>query len=112
MEKENILGGLPGRKISDYYNISKLVDDCDLQELGKGTYGQVFQATVTGTKIVRAIKMIPKEKVTNVERFKAEVDIMKTLVGYSSSRNTRTSFGCTTHSKTTRTSTSCSSSLI
>ncbi len=49
--------------------------------MGKGTYGQVFQATVTGTNIVRAIKMIPKEKVTNAERFKSEVDIMRSLVG-------------------------------
>lgn len=50
-----------------------------MQELGKGTYGTVFLATVKGTGITRAVKTIPKEKVTNVERFKSEVDIMKTL---------------------------------
>ena len=29
--------------------------------------------------MTRAVKTIPKEKVTNVERFKSEVEIMKTL---------------------------------
>lgn len=49
------------------------------QELGKGTYGTVYLAAIRDTKIHRAVKTIPKEKVTNVERFKSEVDIMKTL---------------------------------
>lgn len=39
----------------------------------------MYLATVRDTKISRAVKTIPKEKVTNVERFKSEVEIMKTL---------------------------------
>lgn len=48
-----------------------------IQELGKGTYGTVVRATLKETKITRALKMISKIKVNNIERFKSEVDIMR-----------------------------------
>ena len=53
------------------YNISKI--------LGSGTYGEVIKAKKKGSKIVRAIKKIPRTKVKHPERFRREIDIMKTL---------------------------------
>ncbi len=69
-----ILNGNPLRKIDDYYEVSQTV-------LGKGTYGTVYLAIVKGSHTKRAVKVIQKDKVNNVERFKCEVDIMKSLVG-------------------------------
>lgn len=69
-----ILNGNPLRKIDDYYEVSQTV-------LGKGTYGTVYLAKVKGSNTKRAVKVIQKDKVNNVERFKCEVDIMKSLVG-------------------------------
>lgn len=37
-----------------------------IQELGKGTGGQVFQTKVLGTEIAKPSKMFPKEKVANI----------------------------------------------
>lgn len=48
--------------------------------LGSGTYGQVVKAKLKGSKITRAIKIIPKSKVKNPDRFKREIEIMRTLV--------------------------------
>lgn len=73
MEAGYILSGNHSRKIEDYYDVSKNV-------LGKGTYGTVVLAKVKGTSTSRAIKIINKDKVNNAERFKCEVDIMKSLV--------------------------------
>lgn len=39
----------------------------------------MFQTVLKGTKITRAVKVIPKEKVTSPDRFKTEVDIMRKL---------------------------------
>ncbi len=50
------------------------------QLLGQGTYGQVVKAKLKGTKQYRAIKIIPKCKVRNPDRFKREIDIMCSLV--------------------------------
>lgn len=50
------------------------------QELGQGTYGKVVKAIHKVTKAVRAIKIIPKAKVKNHERFATEINILKTLV--------------------------------
>ena len=72
MEK-NILNCNPNRNIADFYDLTDKV-------LGKGTYGTVFLAKVQGTNTTRAVKVIQKDKVNNVERFKCEVDIMKCLV--------------------------------
>lgn len=47
--------------------------------LGSGTYGSVYKAKKKDSRIVRAIKQIPKSKVKNAERFKSEIEIMGTL---------------------------------
>lgn len=73
MESGFILNGNPNRKIEDFYDMSQNV-------LGKGTYGTVVLAKVKGSVTQRAVKIIQKDKVNNVERFKCEVDIMKSLV--------------------------------
>ena len=49
------------------------------QELGQGTYGRVILAQNKITKAKRAIKIIPKSKVKNTERFKSEINILKGL---------------------------------
>ena len=48
--------------------------------IGSGTYGTVIKATLKGSSQKRAIKLIPKNKVKNPERFKNEIDIMRKLV--------------------------------
>ena len=48
--------------------------------IGSGTYGNVIKATTKGGSIPRAIKIIPKSKVKNKQRFKNEIDIMIKLV--------------------------------
>ena len=60
------------RNINDYYEMSN-------NELGKGSYGRVQLAKLKGTSVKRAIKIIEKAKVSNVERFKLEVEIMMKL---------------------------------
>ena len=66
------LGEEANRDIHKYYEISQT-------ELGKGSYGTVQVGRLRGTKIQRAIKIIDKSKVSNVERFKLEVEIMMRL---------------------------------
>jgi calcium-dependent protein kinase len=61
----------PGR-IQDTYSMDK-------KKLGEGTYGSVCRSTHKSTKVVRAIKTIPKGKMRNVERFKKEIAIMKMM---------------------------------
>jgi calcium-dependent protein kinase len=53
-----------------------------LQVIGSGTYGSVIKGKKKNTKIVRAIKIIPKNKVKNPERFKREIEIMMALVKF------------------------------
>ena len=55
-------------------------DYSDQKELGQGTYGKVVRATNKITKATRAIKIIPKAKVKNHERFATEINILKNLV--------------------------------
>lgn len=50
------------------------------QKLGSGSYGVVHKGTHNVTKQERAIKVIPKSKIKNWERFKTEVKILQTLV--------------------------------
>ncbi|CAK0839699.1 unnamed protein product, partial [Prorocentrum cordatum] len=61
----------PGR-IQDTYSMDK-------KKLGEGTYGSVCRSTHKATRVVRAIKTIPKGKMRNVERFKKEIAIMKMM---------------------------------
>lgn len=48
--------------------------------MGSGSYGRVFSAKIKDTDQVRAIKVIPKSKVKNPDRFTREIDIMRNLV--------------------------------
>lgn len=73
MNHENyFLGEDNRRNIYDYYELTK-------NELGKGSYGRVQLGKLKGTNLKRAIKIIEKAKVSNVERFKLEVEIMMKL---------------------------------
>ena len=60
-------------KIEDNYEIDERM------ELGQGTYGRVIKAKNKTTKVVRAIKIIPKAKVKNHERFATEINILKNI---------------------------------
>jgi len=53
-----------------------------LQVIGKGTYGEVTRATHRETGQIRAIKLIPRSKIKNWERFQTEVKILQQLVSY------------------------------
>lgn len=66
------LGKESQRDINLYYEITKNL-------LGKGSYGKVHLGYLKGTNVQRAIKIIEKSKVRNVERFKLEVEIMMKL---------------------------------
>lgn len=48
-------------------------------ELGKGTYGTVCRGANKQTKAVRAIKTIPKQSLTDVQRFVSEIEVMAAL---------------------------------
>lgn len=66
------LGEEACRDVNQYYEMDKV-------ELGKGSYGIVTTGRLKGTKLKRAIKIIDKSKVSNVERFRLEVEIMMRL---------------------------------
>ena len=61
-----------GGNIKDRYEM-------DTKTVGGGTYGKVVKGKVKGTKDVRAIKIIPKSKVRNPERFATEINILKKM---------------------------------
>ena len=63
------LGNEAKRDVYLYYDIDKC-------QLGKGSYGTVQVGRLKGTQVQRAIKIIDKSKVSNVERFRLEVEIM------------------------------------
>jgi len=44
--------------------------------IGKGTYGEVVRAKHRETGSMRAIKLIPRSKIKNWERFQTEVKIL------------------------------------
>ena len=67
-----ILGPEQQRNIEESYDLSG-------QELGRGTYGRVIITSVKGSNQKKAVKIIPKSRVSNHERFKSEIDIMKKL---------------------------------
>jgi len=71
-EEVYFLGEEAKRDVNHYYEIIK-------SELGKGSYGTVQLGRLKGTKVQRAIKIIDKSKVSNVERFRLEVEIMMRL---------------------------------
>lgn len=47
--------------------------------IGKGTYGEVIRAKHRETGQIRAIKLIPRSKIKNWERFTTEVRILQQL---------------------------------
>lgn len=61
-------------KIEDYYNLK-----ANKEVLGTGTYGSVIKATTKDGNQPRAIKIIPKGKVKDAERFKSEIQILSQL---------------------------------
>ena len=48
--------------------------------LGSGNFGVVKKVYHNISKQERAVKIIPKNKIKDLERFKCEVDILRTLV--------------------------------
>lgn len=68
-----ILSDTNTKDIHDFYDIDKS------QMLGRGTYGTVVIGKVKESTCRRAIKIIPKARVTNMERFLSEISIMRQL---------------------------------
>eukprot|EP00918_Siedleckia_nematoides_P051818 GHVU01113367.1.p1 GENE.GHVU01113367.1~~GHVU01113367.1.p1 ORF type:complete len:127 (-),score=16.77 GHVU01113367.1:727-1107(-) len=62
-----------GGNLKDFYELED-------RSLGKGTYGFVVPGVHKATRKVRAVKVIGKKKVKNVERFRKEIEIMKSIV--------------------------------
>ena len=58
--------------------LTKLTHICK-QTLGKGTYGEVSAAKHRENGQKRAIKVIPRSKIRNWERFQTEVKILQQL---------------------------------
>ena len=50
-----------------------------IQKLGCGAFGSVYKATLIGTDIVRAIKIIEKDKVSEPKRLVMEMSLMRQL---------------------------------
>jgi len=59
-------------KIDNHWNINR-------KKIGQGGYGMVVTATHKVTGFVRAVKQIGKAHVTNIERFRQEIHIMKMM---------------------------------
>lgn len=57
--------------INQYYTLEKTI--------GRGSWGEVKVAVQNGTGVRRAVKKIPKYFVEDVDRFKQEIEIMKSL---------------------------------
>ena len=57
---------------NDYYT-------CEGDDLGKGTYGIVKKAVHRITKQKRAVKIIPKTIIPNIDRFLSEIEILRTV---------------------------------
>lgn len=51
-----------------------------LKKIGSGSYGQVYLGRHKITGQERAIKVIPRIKIKNFDRFRTEVKILQTLV--------------------------------
>lgn len=58
----------------------EMLYDIDPTTLGSGTYGSVSRAVRKSTGMQRAVKTISKAQVKSMERFRREIDIMKSLV--------------------------------
>ena len=68
----------------DYFITHKTTDifldyDIDDKPIGEGSFGVVYKAKEKSTKLVRAIKQIFNENITNYDGFMTEVSALKTL---------------------------------
>lgn len=63
----------PDGKIEQFYDINLK------KVIGSGTYGNFVKKILKGIKNSRAVKLIPKSKVKNPDRFKKEIDILHQL---------------------------------
>mmetsp|Transcript_28198 Transcript_28198/g.80098 ORF Transcript_28198/g.80098 Transcript_28198/m.80098 type:complete len:529 (-) Transcript_28198:67-1653(-) len=62
----------PGKNISDHYTLEQ-------KDIGRGTYGSVYKATSKSTGDIRAVKVIARAKMKNVDRFQREISILKMM---------------------------------
>jgi len=81
MPEKKIQDGGFGKSMFILENKGKIVDLYDLEKkkLGEGSYGSVCKGKNKSTQQVRAIKTIPKAQMTNIDRFKQEIAIMKMM---------------------------------
>lgn len=68
----------------DYFISHKTTDifldyDIDDKPIGEGSFGVVYKAVEKSTNIVRAVKQIFNENITNYDGFMTEVSALKTL---------------------------------
>lgn len=69
----------PPESLSSFWTRDPQVEN--QQILGRGKFGCVLRASVKGNpKKYRAVKVITKAKIKNVEKFRREVDILKSIV--------------------------------
>ena len=54
--------------------------DINPKTIGKGTYGEVYQCRHKITKEIRAVKLIRKPNMRNIDNFLKEVECLKMLV--------------------------------
>merc|ERR1719436_1108439 len=59
-------------KVTDVYDIDK-------KKLGQGSYGSVCKCVNKVSGVARALKTIPKSAMKNIDRFRAEIQIMKIM---------------------------------
>ena len=68
--RETFIGKAEG-KLLDYYDV--------LKQLGKGGYGKVYEVKNKKTGEIRACKHLSKLNISNLEKFKREIEIMKKM---------------------------------
>jgi len=69
------------RDINSVYALEKgVIFSAYFQKLGSGSYGVVHKGVHNVTHQERAIKVIPRAKIKNFDRFRTEVRILQTLV--------------------------------
>ena len=64
------------RKLDNIYNHYEIIP----KAIGKGTYGEIYKCFHRITKEPRAVKVISKLKMQNVEGFLQEVEYLRQLV--------------------------------
>jgi len=81
IKKDNVASG--GLRHADFIidNKGKITEfyDVDKKKLGEGSYGTVSKGVNKATGVSRAVKSISKAQMKNLDRFKAEIAIMKIM---------------------------------